>query len=295
MEDLSGKHVDGLLKIGAIRLSKSRHRTMAMIVNSGTTIDPITGREVKGKERMVFNYKSLNDNTYKDQYPLPCINMIIKRIGGAKIFSKFDLKLGFHQVVIDEESIPWTTFLVLRRLYGWLNEKEHAKHLERMLKICKDNGLVLSPTKMKISVSTVDFLVAVIGEGTIKLQPHIIKKIMNFNEEELKTKKGLRSFLGILNYARNHIPKVGILLRPLYEKTNTHGDKRLKPSDYELMGVWKDGEEQSNGKSKGDPRSSEKICAYASGKFSTTQSTIDAEIDACINTLENLKIYYLDK
>ncbi|GJU25503.1 Orf y [Tanacetum coccineum] len=120
MKDSFRKHVDSLLKIGAIRPNKSRHRTMAMIVNSGITIDPVTGREVKGKERMVFNYKSLNDNTYKDQYPLPCINMIIKRIGGAKIFSKFDLKLGFHQVVIDEESIPWTTFLVLRRLYGWL-------------------------------------------------------------------------------------------------------------------------------------------------------------------------------
>nr|GEU29026.1 ORFIII-like polyprotein [Tanacetum cinerariifolium] len=72
------------------------------------------------------------------------------------------------------------------------NEKEHAKHLEKMLKICKDNGLVLSPTKMKIAVPTIDFLGAVLEEGTIKLQPHIIKKIMNFNEEELKTKKGLR-------------------------------------------------------------------------------------------------------
>ncbi|GJW78502.1 hypothetical protein Tco_0140184 [Tanacetum coccineum] len=48
MEDLFRKHVDSLLKIGAIRPSKSRHRTMAMIVNSGTTIDPVTGREVKG-------------------------------------------------------------------------------------------------------------------------------------------------------------------------------------------------------------------------------------------------------
>ncbi|GJZ75946.1 ORFIII-like polyprotein [Tanacetum coccineum] len=174
------------------------------------------------------------------KYSLPGINTIIKRIGGAKIFSKFDLKSGFHQVAMDEESIPWTAFLVPGGLYEWLvmpfglknapavfqrkmdkcfkgtesfiavyiddilvfskNEKDHAKHLERMLKICEDNGL-----------------------------------IVNFNEEELKTKKGLRSFLGILNYARNHIPKLGILLRPLYEKTNAHGDKRLKPSDYELV------------------------------------------------------------
>ncbi|GJW79413.1 ribonuclease H-like domain-containing protein [Tanacetum coccineum] len=116
---------------------------------------------------------------------------------------------------------------------------------------------------------------------------------------------------------------LGILLRPLYEKTNAHGDKRLKPSDYELVRKIKeqvqnlpdleippenayiiletDGCMEGWGgivkwkKSKEDPRSSERICAYASGKFLTTQSTIDAEINACINTLEKLKIYYLDK
>nr|GEY76196.1 ORFIII-like polyprotein [Tanacetum cinerariifolium] len=104
-----------------------------------------------------------------------------------------------------------------------------------MLKICEGNGLVLSPTKMKIAISTIDFLGVVIGEGTIKLQPHILKKIVNFKEEELKTKKGLQSFLGILNYARNHIPKFGILLRPLFEKTNAHRDKRMKSSDYEWI------------------------------------------------------------
>ncbi|GKC26525.1 putative polyprotein, partial [Tanacetum coccineum] len=99
-----------------------------------------------------------------------------------------------------------------------------------------------------------------------------------------------------------------------------HEDKRLKPSDYELVRKIKeqvqnlldleippenayitletDGCMEGWGgiikwkKSKEDPRSSERICAYASGKFSTTQSIIDAEINACINTLEKLKIYY---
>ncbi|GKA40519.1 hypothetical protein Tco_0733112 [Tanacetum coccineum] len=142
---------------------------------------------------------------------------------------------------------------------------------------------------MKITVSTIEFLGAVIREGNIKLQPHIIKKIVNFNEEELKTKKGLRSFLGDLNYARNHIPKLGILLRPLYEKTNAHEDKRLKSSDYEIV------RNSQMEKEQGRSMKFRKIYAYASGKFSTTQSTIDAEINACINTLEKLNIYNLDE
>nr|GEV83668.1 putative polyprotein [Tanacetum cinerariifolium] len=209
MEDSFRKHVDSLLKICAIRPSKSQHRTMAMIVNSRTTIDPITGREVKGKERM-----------------------------------------------------------------------EHAKNLERMLKVCEDNGLVLSPTKMKIAVSTVDFSRAVIGEGYIKLQPHIIKKIANFKEEELKTKKGLSKKI------KEHVQNLQDLEIP---PENAYIILEIDGCIEGWGGIvkWK--------KSKGDPRSSEKIYAYASGKLSTTQSTIDAKINACINTLEKLKIYYLDK
>ena len=146
-----------------------------------------------------------------------------------------------------------------------------------------------------------------------------INTVNVINEDE----KGLRSFLEILKYARNHIPKLGILLRPLYEKTNAHGGKRHKSSDYELIQQIKkkvqelpdievppedayiiletDGCMEGWGgvvkwkKKKDDPRSYERVCAYASGKFNTTQSTIDAEIHACINTLKKLKIYYLDK
>ena len=275
MKEQFERHVKALLEIGVIRPSTSRHRTMAFIVNSGTSIDPKTGKEVKGKERMVLNYRSLNDNTHKDQYSLPGINTIIKKIGNSKVFSKFDLKSGFHQVAMDPESIPWTAFIVPGGLYEWLvmpfglknapaifqrkmdncfrgteafiavyiddilifsqNEKEHKEHLETMLAICEKNGLVLSPTKMKIAVPEIEFLGAIIGNQKIKLQSHIIKRIVDFQEKDLKEKKGLRSWLGILNYARSYIPKLGTLLGPLYSKTAPHGDKRMKNSDWELI------------------------------------------------------------
>ncbi|GJY97809.1 retrotransposon protein, putative, ty3-gypsy subclass [Tanacetum coccineum] len=48
-----------------------------------------------------------------------------------------------------------------------MNEKEHAKHLEKMLKICEDNGLVSSLTKMKIAVSTIDFLGSCLRDNAI--------------------------------------------------------------------------------------------------------------------------------
>ncbi|GJY91421.1 hypothetical protein Tco_0506617 [Tanacetum coccineum] len=153
MEDLFRKHVDSLLKIGAIRPSKCRHRTMAMIVNSGTTIDPVTGREVKGKERMVFNYKSLNDNTYKDQYSLPGINTIIKRIGAIcdRDFMKVVMPFRHENLALqyyskkDDKCFKGTESFIAVYIDDILvfskNEKDHAKHLERMLKICEDNGL----------------------------------------------------------------------------------------------------------------------------------------------------------
>ncbi|GKF52386.1 hypothetical protein Tco_0159296, partial [Tanacetum coccineum] len=81
----------------------------------------------------------------------------------------------------------------------------------------------------------------------------------NFNEEELKTKKGLRSFLGIINYARNRIPKLGILLRQklkpsvyelvrkIKEKVQNLPDLEIPPkmliSSWKQMDAWKDGEE----------------------------------------------------
>ena len=161
------------------------------------------------------------------------------------------------------------------------------------------------------------------GNSKIKLQPHIIKRITEYQEENLTTKKGLRSWLGILNYARNYIPNLGKLLGPLYAKTSPTGEKRFNEQDWELIRKIKslvknlpdlevppeecfiiletDGCMEGWGgickwkKMKNDPRNTEKICAYASGKFNPIKSTIDAEMHAVMKTLESLKIYFLDK
>ncbi|CAL5431783.1 unnamed protein product [Camellia sinensis] len=187
----------------------------------------------------------------------------------------------------------------------------------------KKNGLILSPTKMKIAKAQMDFLGSTIGEGKIKLQPHIVTKVAQFPEETLKETKGLRSWLGLLNYARQYIKDLGRMLSPLYSKVSPNGEKRLNAQDWELIHKIKAKIQklpdlsippaqcsiilETDGCMEGwggickwkpaakDPRSTEQICAYASGKFNPIKSTIDAEIYACMNSLESFKIYYLDK
>nr|AAX96229.1 retrotransposon protein, putative, Ty3-gypsy sub-class [Oryza sativa Japonica Group]ABA92685.1 retrotransposon protein, putative, Ty3-gypsy subclass [Oryza sativa Japonica Group] len=96
-------HIEELLKLGAIRESRSPHRSAAFIVRNHA-------EEVRGKSRMVINYKRLNDNTIEDAYNIPNKQEWINRIQGSKYFSKFDLKAGFWQVKMAEESIEWTAF-----------------------------------------------------------------------------------------------------------------------------------------------------------------------------------------
>ena len=52
-----------------------------------------------GKSRNVFNYKRLNDNTEDDKYPLSNKETLINKIKDTFIYSKFNLKSRFQQVL----------------------------------------------------------------------------------------------------------------------------------------------------------------------------------------------------
>lgn len=106
-----------MLDIRVIMKSSSQHRMKAIMVNYGTIVDPKANRESKGKPRMVLDNRMLKENTNKYPYSLSGINTILKKVGQSNVYSKFDLKSGFHQVVMTEESILWTTFFVPGRLY----------------------------------------------------------------------------------------------------------------------------------------------------------------------------------
>ena len=49
-----------------------------------------------GSMRMCIDFRSLNMNTKLDRYPIPRINDLLDRLGKARVFSKIDLRAGYH-------------------------------------------------------------------------------------------------------------------------------------------------------------------------------------------------------
>jgi hypothetical protein len=69
--------------------------------------------------RMCVDYRSLNEVTIKNKYPLPRIDDLFDQLKGAKYFSKVDLRSGYHQLKIRESDIPKTAFVTRYRQYDF--------------------------------------------------------------------------------------------------------------------------------------------------------------------------------
>ncbi|GKD74488.1 putative reverse transcriptase domain-containing protein [Tanacetum coccineum] len=68
-----------------------------------------------GSFRMCIDYRELNKLTVKNRYPLPRIDDLFDQLQGSSIYSKIDLRSGYHQLRVREQDVPKTAF---RTRYG---------------------------------------------------------------------------------------------------------------------------------------------------------------------------------
>jgi hypothetical protein len=100
------KQIDDLLEKGYIRSS-----TLPWAA-------PMLFAEKKdGTKRMCIAYRALNEVTIKNKYPLPRIEDLFDQLRGASVFSKIDLRSGYHQLRIQPSDMPKTAFITKYGLY----------------------------------------------------------------------------------------------------------------------------------------------------------------------------------
>ena len=243
-------HIKELLDNKYIQESNSKHTSPAFIVNKHS-------EQKRGKSRMVIDYRNLNAKTKTYNYPIPNKILKIRQIQGYNYFSKFVCKSGFYHLKLEDESKKLTAFTVPQGFYEWnvlpfgyknapgryqhfmdnyfnqlencivyiddillysRTQDEHIKLLEKFIHIIENSGISLSKTKAEIMKNQIEFLGIQIDKNGIKMQTHIVQKIINL-DENIDTKKKLQSFLGLVNQVREYIPKLAENLKPLQKKT----------------------------------------------------------------------------
>lgn len=101
MQQVINEEVEKMLEDNIIERSHSPWSSPAVIV-----------KKKDGRPRFCIDFRKLNSVTEKDAYPLPYINAILDKLRAASYFSTIDLKNGYWQVALTNESKPLTAFTV---------------------------------------------------------------------------------------------------------------------------------------------------------------------------------------
>ncbi|GJU93487.1 putative reverse transcriptase domain-containing protein, partial [Tanacetum coccineum] len=135
-----------------------------------------------GSFRMCIDYRELNKLTVKNRYPLPRIDDLFDQLQGSSVYSKIDLRSGYHQLRVREEDIPKTAFRtryghyefqvmpfgltnapavfmdLMNRIFLEKNKQEHEEHLKLILELLKKEELYAKFSKCEFWIPKVQFL-----------------------------------------------------------------------------------------------------------------------------------------
>ena len=225
------KQVDEMLKAGIIRRSKSPWSSPIILVP-----------KPNNTRRMCVDYRRLNKITIQQSWPMPRIIDILDRFNGSRYFSALDLKSGFYQVEMEEESIPKTAFSTMDSHFEFLvlpfglktapaafsrimfsvlgdldfvqfyiddmtihskNFEDHMKHIEIILDRLDEAHLRINLEKCVFCAEKVTILGHVVSYNEIRMDPRKIKIIQEWRTP--KNVKQVQQFLGLANYYRRHV------------------------------------------------------------------------------------------
>ena len=244
-------HIEDLKKSGVIQPSQSPFASPIVIV-----------RKKDGSIRLCVDYRKLNSRTVRDAYPLPRIDEALDALCHARYFSCLDLTSGYHQVKVAAKDKHKTAFISSMGLYeftrmpfGLTNApatfqrlmstafgdmnfnsvllylddiivfsatvEEHVSRLSKVFTRLREHGLKLKPSKCHLLQNSVKYLGHVVSAEGISTDPDKIAAVKTWPVP--KSKKDVRSFLGLTGYYRRFVQNYSKVAAPLFALT---GGKR---------------------------------------------------------------------
>ncbi|GKD32238.1 putative reverse transcriptase domain-containing protein [Tanacetum coccineum] len=142
-----------------------------------------------GSFRMCIDYHELNKLTVKNRYPLPRIDDLFDQLQESSVYSKIDLRSGYHQLRVCEEDITKTAFRTRYDHYEFqvmpfgltnapavfmdlMNRQEHEDHLKLILELLKKEELYAKFSKCEFWIPKVQFLGHVIDSQGYSCESH---------------------------------------------------------------------------------------------------------------------------
>ncbi|CAN4096725.1 unnamed protein product [Withania somnifera] len=186
---------------------------------------------------MCIDYRRLNKVMVKNKYPLPRIDDLFDRLRGAAVFSKIDLRSGYHRLRIRTEDIPKTAFrtryghyeflvmsfgltnapavfmdLMHRVLKPYLDSFV-IRHLGVILRTTREHKLYAKFSKCEFWLESVAFLGHIVSKAGVSIDPAKIRAIRDWPRPT--TVSRFASFIGLAGYYRRFVEGFSSIAAPL--------------------------------------------------------------------------------
>ena len=245
LQDVVEQEIEQMLEMGIIEPSESPYSSPLLLI-----------RKKDNTFRPVIDFRKLNRVTKFDGEPIGNPEMIFAKIASDQYLSKLDFCKGFWQIPVREQDKPKTAFVTSQGLFqftrlpfGMVNSgasysrmmrkllhglkhvdnfvddvlthtvswNSHLEALRLLLVRVRQAHLTVKPSKCYLGYTSINFLGHVLEKGKIMTEYDKVEKLLNTPDP--KTKKDVRSLLGIAGYYRRFIPGFSEVSKPLTDLT----------------------------------------------------------------------------
>ena len=212
----------------------------------------VVAPKASGDTRLCADTRKANSAIIRERIPIPTVDEVLENLNGSTVFSKLDLRLGFHQIELDEGSRDITTFATYDGLFRYkrlgfevnstaekyrqivtqvisdiggvqniaddlivhgTSNEEHDRNLHTLMQRLEEKNLTLNSEKCQFRMDKVVVMGLLISKFGIGLTEERVRAVLESCRPTTPTE--VRSFLGMVGFSACFIPNFVTIAEPL--------------------------------------------------------------------------------